>query len=92
MSDMTSDVYVLVEDHGDGSAHATVDFADEDHRFSITTREGEAVIEYEETQSWRGTIRTREPDEVVYRELMSSDEMTRFLEANNLDSVTRERR
>lgn len=82
---------VLATDNGDGSADFTVTFADEDHKFSASTEGNEAVVQYEETLSYRGTIRVSEPKDIVFKELMQSDEMTAFLEENGLDHVRRHR-
>ena len=83
---------VLMTDNGDGSADFTVTFADEDHKFSASAEEDEAVVQYEETLSWRGQIRVSEPDDDIFKSLMVSDEMTEFLEEYDLDSVSRVKR
>lgn len=83
---------VLYMDNGDGSADFTITFADDDYKFSASTDGDTAVLSYDETLSWRGEIRVSEPDETVFKELMQSDEMTQFLEENELRSVKRERR
>lgn len=87
-----SEIDVLYTDNGDGSADFTVTFADDDHKFSASADNGSAVVTYEETLSWRGKVRVSEPDEQIFKELMQSDEMTQFLESNDLGSVRRERR
>lgn len=89
---MSTKPFVQCSDNGDGSADFTISFAEDDHRFSATAEGNEALVEYEETLSWRGKIRTSEPDESVYRELMQSQEMANFLDRNGLDSVRREKR
>ena len=81
--------FVQLTDNGDGSADLTITFADEDHRFSVGGNGETAFIEYEESLLPRGQIRVSEPDEFVYKELMQSDEMTGFLEANGYDTVKR---
>lgn len=83
---------VLFTDSGDGSAEFTVSFADDDHKFSAAANGDTAVVQYEETLSWRGQIRVSEPDEDVFKELMMSDEMTEFLESHSLTGVRREKR
>lgn len=85
-----SEPHVLCTDNGDGSADFTVTFADEDHKFSASAQGNKAVVEYEETLSWRGQIRVSEPDEDVFKTLMQSEEMTQFLEDNDLGSVKRQ--
>lgn len=83
------DAYIQSEDHGDGSAKFTVSFADDDHRFTVgSDGHGAAMVEYEETLSYR-TIQIAEPDEEIYKILMTSEEMTEFLNDNGYDSVRR---
>jgi hypothetical protein len=78
--------------HDDGSADFTLTLADDDHKFSVAGGDsGYAIVEYEETLSWRGQIRVSEPDEVVWKLLMSSDKMTEYLEQNDLNGVRRKR-
>ena len=80
---------IQLTDNDDGSADLTITFGDEDHRFSVGGKGETAFVEYEESLLPRGQIRVSEPDESVYKELMQSDEMTRFLEANGFTSVKR---
>lgn len=87
-----ADPSVLVTDHEDGSADFTVSFADDDHKFSASIEGDSAVVQYEETLSWRGQIRVSEPDEEIFKALMVSDEMTEFLEDYDLDGVRRDKR
>lgn len=75
----------------DGSANFTVSFADDDHKFSASAEGDTAVVEYEETLSWRGQIRVSEPDETLFKELMQSTEMTEFLDQYGLTGVRRKR-
>ena len=75
----------------DGSADFTVSFADDDHKFSASAEGDTAVVEYEETLSWRGQIRVSQPDETVFKELMQSTEMTQFLDEHGLTGVRRKR-
>ena len=75
----------------DGSADFTVSFADDDHKFSASAEGDTAVVEYEETLSWRGQIRVSQPDEAVFKELMQSTEMTEFLDEHGLTGVRRKR-
>lgn len=83
---------VLYTDNGDGSAEFTVSFADEDHKFSASADDTKASVQYEETLSWRGKVRVKEPDDDIFKALMISDEMTEFLEEYDLDSVKRQKR
>lgn len=83
---------VFVTDHGDGSADFTIAIDDENHKFSAASEGSDhAVIEYEETLSYRGVPRVKEPDEFVFKAVMQSEEMTQFLEANGLTGVRRNR-
>lgn len=77
--------------YDDGSADFTLTLADDDHKFSVSAGGDTAWVEYEETLSWRGQIRVSEPDEGVWKLLMSSDEMTEYLEQNDLNGVRRKR-
>lgn len=77
--------------YDDGSADFTLTLADDDHKFSVSPEGDTAWVEYEETLSWRGQIRVSEPDEGVWKLLMSSEEMTEYLEQNDLNGVRRKR-
>ena len=85
-----TDLYVLFTDNGDGSADATVQWFEDDHRFSISQSDGTAVVSYEETKNYRGAIQTREPDDEVFKALMLSDEVTHWLDSEGLDSIKKE--
>lgn len=80
---------VMVTQESGSSANFTVSFAEDDHKFSVWAEGDTALVEYEETLSWKGQIRVSEPDETVFKELMTSDEMTAFLEENGLEGVRR---
>lgn len=73
----------------DGSAKMTLTVGEDDHRFSVWSENDKAVVQYEETLSWRGIIRVSEPDEDIFRALMTSDAMTEYLEQNDLKAVKR---
>lgn len=85
------DPFVQCKDHGDGSADFTLSFAEDDHRFGVSGSGDTAIVEYEETHTWRGQIMVSEPAEEIFKELMTSDEMTRFLDDNEYTNVRRER-
>lgn len=91
MSNTSADVTVLCSDNDDGSADFTVSFAEDDHKFSAWTEGDEAVVQYEETLSWRGSIHVSEPDPDIYKALMLSEEMTGWMESYGLTNVRRER-
>lgn len=79
---------------GDESAEFTISVDGEDHRFSAARRSGEesvAVVEYEETLSWRGGIRVSPPEPSVWYELMRSPEMSDWLDEQHIDRVVRDR-
>lgn len=82
-------MHVLSTVQEDGVATMTVSLADDDHKFEVWAEDGTALVEYQETLSWRGQIRVSEPDEDVFKMLMVSDQMTEFLNENNLQSVKR---
>jgi len=69
----------------------TICVDDEDHRFSVSADGGHAVLEYDETLSFRGEIRVSEPRNEVFKLLMQSDEMTEYLESEGLNGVRRNR-
>lgn len=70
-------------------ATMTVSLGDDDHKFEVWAEDGTAYVEYQESLTWRGQVRVLDPDESVYKSLMVSDEMTRFLETQDCDSVKR---
>jgi hypothetical protein len=78
--------------NGDGSAEFTISVDDEDHKFSASPKgDSTALVSYEETLSWRGLIRVKEPREEVFKLLVQSDEMTHYLERFGLTRVRRDR-
>lgn len=80
---------VLSTENDDGTATMTITFADDDHKFDVWVEGDEALVEYQETLSYRGTIRVSEPDEDVFLELMVSDPMTEYLENQGAETVRR---
>lgn len=92
MSTDVADPMVLSDDHGDGSADFTITFAEDDHKFSASAEGNVAVVEYEETLSWRGVVRVSEPGDDIFKALMTSDEMTAFLDEHGCETVRRARR
>lgn len=87
-----ADPYVQLTDRGDGSADVTLSFADDDHSFSLSSDGEMAIVQYEETLSWRGEVRVSEPDDDVYKEVMVSDEVTAWLDERGLDGIRRDRK
>lgn len=86
-----ADPAVFVTEHNDGSADMTISIDGDGHKFSVSGEGSQAVVSYDETLSWRGQIRVSEPREEVWKILMTSDQMTAFLESNDLGAVRRER-
>jgi hypothetical protein len=82
-------MHVLSTVHDDGVATMTVSLADDDHKFDVWTEGNEALVEYQETLTYRGTIAVSEPDEEVFKALMVSDQMTEFLNIHGVNSVRR---
>ena len=82
-------MYVLSTLGDDGVATMTVSLADDDYKFEVWNEGDTALVEYQETLSWRGQIRVSEPDEDIYRQLMVSDEMTAYLDKTRVNSVRR---
>lgn len=80
---------VLATEEEDGVATVSVCGEEEDHKFEVWSEGGEAFVEYQETQSWRGQIRVAEPDEEIYKRLMVSDEVTRLLDEWAVESIRR---
>lgn len=75
---------VLLTVEEDGTGRFTVSVDEEDHRFEVVASDDMLEIEYQETLSYRGQIRTREPDDEVYAILTSSEEFRSFVEERNL--------
>jgi hypothetical protein len=80
-------VFTTVND--DGSAEFTISVDDENYRFSAAPEDGEAVLEYEETLSYRGTIRSSEPRHEVWKLLMTSPEVEAYLNEVELTAIRR---
>lgn len=86
-----ADPLVFKTEQADGSVEFTISIDDDDHKFSASQEDGEAVVSYQETLIYRGEVITTDPREEIWRLLMQSDEMTAYLEANDLDAVRRQR-
>lgn len=80
---------VLVTDNDDGTAMMTISLEEEDYKFDVWKESDRALVEFQEVLTWRGQVRVAQPNDEVYRSLMTSDEMTAFLERYNLDAVQR---
>ena len=82
-------MHVLKTEQESGVATLTISIGDDDHKFEVWVDGDTALVEYQETLSWRGQLRVSDPDETIYKELMVSDEMTEFLNEYDCDSVRR---
>jgi len=82
-------MYVLSTENGDGTATMTISVADDDHKFDVWAEEDEALVDYQETLSYRGNIQVSEPDEFIFKELMLSDEMMSLLDEWDVSGVRR---
>lgn len=85
--------YIMSTEYADGSADFTISVDDEDYKFSafVGRDSKNATLSYEETLTFRGTIRVKEPREEVFKLVMQSEEMTEYLESNNLTGVRRDK-
>lgn len=77
--------------HSDGSAKFTVSNGDVDHKFTASCQDSSAILTYEETMLHRGEIHVSEPDGNIWKRLMQSNEMTAYLESQDLQDVRRNR-
>jgi len=82
-------MYVLSTEEDDGTATMTITFAENDHQFEVWSDGVEALVQYQESLTYRGSIEVSEPDESVYKALMTSDEMVSLLERWGVESVRR---
>lgn len=82
-------MFVLATENDDGVATMTVSLADDDYKFDVWAEGDEALVEYQETLSYRGEVRVSDPDEDVYKALMVSDKMTDLLEQWGVSGVRR---
>lgn len=83
-------MYVLAtEEDDDTVATMTVSLADDDHKFDVWAEGDEALVEYQETLTYRGEIEVIDPDDEVYKSLMMSEQMTELLDKWDVASVRR---
>lgn len=82
-------MFVLSTENDDGVATMTISIADDDHKFDVWVDGDEALVEYQETLSWRGQVRVSEPDEDVFKALMVSEEMASLLDEWDVSGVRR---
>jgi hypothetical protein len=82
-------MFVLSTETDDGVAQMTVTIADDDYKFDVWAEGDEALVEYQESLSWRGQIRVSEPDEDVFKALMVSEEMAEMLDEWGVQGVRR---
>lgn len=81
--------YVLSTEVSDGEAVVTVSLADDDYKFDLWQEDGIALVDYQETLSYRGDIKVKDPDEDIYRALMTSDEVATLLDRWDASGVRR---
>lgn len=76
--------------HEDGSAEFTLSLGVYAHKFSASPEAGGvASLSYEESNVGRGEIEVLDPPERVFRQVIQSDEMTQYLNDQNLSKVKR---
>lgn len=80
---------VLSTSTDDGVATMTISIADDDYKFDVWKEGNNALVEYQETLSWRGHIQVSEPDDDIFKELMVSEEMTQLLDEWGVSHVKR---
>jgi len=83
-------MHVLRTDTSTGVARMTVVDGSDDHRFEVWASDGDAIVAYQETQQWRGSVEVQPPDHRVYQMLASSEPMQAFLDEYDCDSVKRQ--
>jgi hypothetical protein len=89
MESIDPNPHVLSTEKDNQTAEMTINFADEDHKFDVWASGDTALVEYQETLSYRGTIRVSEPDEAVFKALMTSDKMASLLNKWGVSGVKR---
>jgi hypothetical protein len=82
-------MFVQSTEEEDGVATMTISIADDDHKFDVWAEGDTALVDYQETLSWRGKVRVSEPDDDVFKALMVSDEMTDLLDEWDVSGVRR---
>jgi len=82
-------MYVLSTEVDENEATMTVSIADDDHKFDVWQQDDKALVSYQESLTWRGDIKVIDPDEDIYRALMTSDEMATLLNKWDVSGVQR---
>jgi len=72
-------VYVLSTEVYGSEATMTVSVDDNYHKFDVWRNGDTAIVEYQESLTWRGNIKVIDPDDDIYRTLMTSDDMATLL-------------
>lgn len=83
------DMYVLSTEVGDSEATMTVSIAEDDHKFDVWVEGDAALVRHQESLTWRGEVEVSDPDEDIYRALMTSEEMTTVLNRWDVSGVRR---
>lgn len=68
-------VYVLNEETGNGISRVTVEFCDDKYRFDVMVEDEAAFIEFQEMIDYRGDIKTVDPPDEVWTDLLTSEEL-----------------
>jgi len=80
---------VLITETEEQIANVTIRMYDESHKFELWKESDKALLEYQETLSHRFEIEVSDPDEDIYRALMTSEEMTDLLNRWDVSGVRR---
>lgn len=80
---------VLITETKEHIANVTIRMYDESHKFELWKESDKALLEYQETLSHRFEIKVSDPDEDIYRALMTSEEMTSLLNRWDVSGVRR---
>jgi len=82
-------VYVLSTEVYGSEATMTVSVDDNYHKFDVWRNGDTAIVEYQESLTWRGNIKVIDPDNDIYRTLMTSDDMATLLNSWDVCGVKR---
>jgi len=82
-------VYVLSTEVYGSEATMTVSVDDNYHKFDVWRNGDTAIVEYQESLTWRGNIKVIDPDDDIYRTLMTSDDMATLLNSWDVCGVKR---
>jgi len=83
-------VSILLSQSGD-TAVVTYSTDLVDYKFEVWGEGSTAFVEYQESQIGRGRIEVSDPDESVYRRVIQSDKLTKFLNRNGYSTTKKVR-